>query len=79
MRLLALDIIKGLTASPEGIERLKAKMDALLPALLRLVPVPDPEPQASKASEESLICLVNLSQVRLWAHWLSPLGEARAA
>ena len=62
MRLMALDIIKGLTASPDGIDKLKAKVDKLLVFVLRLVPVPDPQPQAVQLSEGALISLVNLSQ-----------------
>lgn len=62
MRLMALDIIKGLTASPDGIDKLKSKVDKLLVFILRLVPVPDPQPQAVQLSEGALASLVNLSQ-----------------
>ncbi len=62
MILLALGIIKGLTGSLEGIDRLKAKLDRLLVAALKLVPVPEPEPQAAQLSECALESLVNLSQ-----------------
>ncbi len=43
MRLGALDIIQGLTGSPVGLNRLKSQLDALIAALLRLVPVPQPQ------------------------------------
>ena len=59
----ALDIIVGLTGSPEGIEKLKGKLEKLLVFALRLVPVPDPKPQAVEASEKTLSALVNLAQV----------------
>ena len=64
----ALDIIVGLTGSPEGIEQLKAKLEKLLVFALRLVPVPDPQPHAIQASEKTLTALVNLAQDRVSAN-----------
>ena len=61
----ALDIIIGLTGSPEGIEQLKIKLEKLLVFSLRLVPVTDPEPHALQASEKTLTALVNLAQDRV--------------
>ncbi|GAX76264.1 hypothetical protein CEUSTIGMA_g3708.t1 [Chlamydomonas eustigma] len=60
--LAALDIIKGLSGSPDGINQLKSRIEKLLVFLLRLVPVPDPDSDKIKASESSLTCLVNLAQ-----------------
>lgn len=54
---MALDIVSGLTGTPEGVERLKARGDAALSALLRLVAGSDAE-----SSRGALTCLVNLSQ-----------------
>ena len=63
----ALDIIVGLSGSSEGIGKLKTKLDRLLIFLMRLVPVPDPQPPAVQASEKALTSLVNLAQDRLAA------------
>jgi hypothetical protein len=55
----AVDIVSGLSGSPEGIDRLKGVQVALLGALLRIVGTPDAEPAVSRAA---LTALVNLSQ-----------------
>eukprot|EP00882_Tetradesmus_deserticola_P022423 GHRQ01024328.1.p1 GENE.GHRQ01024328.1~~GHRQ01024328.1.p1 ORF type:complete len:159 (+),score=57.13 GHRQ01024328.1:242-718(+) len=55
----AVDIVSGLSGSPEGINRLKGVQAALLGALLRIVGTPDADPAVSKAA---LAALVNLSQ-----------------
>ncbi|WIA33946.1 hypothetical protein OEZ86_007041 [Tetradesmus obliquus] len=55
----AVDIVSGLSGSPEGIDRLKAVQVALLGALLRIVGTPDADSAVSKAA---LTALVNLSQ-----------------
>jgi hypothetical protein len=55
----AVDIVSGLSGSPEGIDRLKGVQVSLLAALLRIVGTPDAEPAVSRAA---LTALVNLSQ-----------------
>ncbi len=64
MKLMSLEIIRGLSGSPEGIEKLKTKIDKLLIFVLRLVPVLEPEdlklPEL-RVSEHALTSLVNLS------------------
>lgn len=53
---MAADIVQGLTGSPEGIDKLKGQMGALLTSLFRLVP------DSSDSSQPALTSLVNLSQ-----------------
>ncbi|KAF6255311.1 hypothetical protein COO60DRAFT_1641647 [Scenedesmus sp. NREL 46B-D3] len=55
----AVDIVSGLSGSPEGINRLKGIQVALLGALLRITGTPDADPAVSRAA---LTALVNLSQ-----------------
>ncbi|KAG1679930.1 hypothetical protein FOA52_006994 [Chlamydomonas sp. UWO 241] len=61
VKLVALDILTGLSDSPEGVAKLKTKLDKLLAFTLRLVPVPQPVAMAPQASEGALMLLVNLS------------------
>lgn len=53
----AVDLVQGLTGSPEGVAQLAAVASSLLPPLLRLVPGAAPD-----ASRAALTALVNLSQ-----------------
>ncbi len=57
IRLTAVELIQGLSGSPEGIARLSTRSVKLLPALFRLV---GDEQATSKAA---LVSLVNMSQV----------------
>lgn len=52
----ALDVLLGLTATPDGIETLKSKMDTVAAQLLRVVPG-----QHAPASQAALTALVNLA------------------
>lgn len=56
VRVQALDILLGLTGSPEGIERLRAKADKLLVFALRLVC-----DQTAEVASKCLSVLVNLA------------------
>jgi hypothetical protein len=58
VRQTAVDIVKGLTVSPEGINQLKAQLSKLLLSLLRLV-----ADRAQGVSGSALAALVNISQV----------------
>ncbi len=53
-----MDIVKGLTGSPEGIDQLKGQLSKLLLSLLRLV-----ADKSKAVAEAALTALVNLSQV----------------
>eukprot|EP00879_Flechtneria_rotunda_P015593 GHRR01016308.1.p2 GENE.GHRR01016308.1~~GHRR01016308.1.p2 ORF type:complete len:243 (+),score=79.44 GHRR01016308.1:1977-2705(+) len=57
IRKMAVDIVSGLTGSPEGIDKLKTVQKPLLMGLLRLVP--DTDTAVSKAA---LTAVVNMSQ-----------------
>jgi hypothetical protein len=52
----ALDIVQGLTGSPDGIDKLKTHIAKLLGNLLRLAN------DSTETSKPALTCLVNLSQ-----------------
>ena len=54
---MAVDILKGLTGSQEGLDRLHAKTSKLLPLLLRLTKDPSKETASGACT-----ALVNLSQ-----------------
>lgn len=54
---MALDILKGLTGTPEGIDKLKSKSGTVLSNLLRLIVGNDDD-----TSKLALTCLVNLAQ-----------------
>jgi gamma-glutamyl:cysteine ligase YbdK (ATP-grasp superfamily) len=78
VRQMAIDIVKGLTGSPEGIDQLKGQLAKLLLSLLRLV-----TDRVTGVSGSALTSLVNLSQVRpalrqrASATLLCPAGSAR--
>lgn len=57
MRQTAVDIVKGLTGSPDGIDQLKGQLSKLLLSLLRLV-----ADRSAAVSGSALAALVNLSQ-----------------
>lgn len=57
VKLQALDILLGLTGSPEGIDRLKTKLDKLLVFTMRLIC-----DEQKEAAHKVLSVLVNLSQ-----------------
>ena len=57
VKLHAVELVQGLTGSPEGIAHLSGRSAKLLPALFRLV-------GDEEASRAALVSLVNLSQVR---------------
>mmetsp|Transcript_21144 Transcript_21144/g.63303 ORF Transcript_21144/g.63303 Transcript_21144/m.63303 type:complete len:395 (-) Transcript_21144:598-1782(-) len=62
VKLTALEILAGLSGTPDGIGALKSRLDKLLVFAMRLVPVPAAAPGASEASAGALKVLVNLSQ-----------------
>jgi hypothetical protein len=53
----AVELVQGLTGSPDGIAQLGKLSAKLLPSLFRLVPCPE------AVSRPALVALVNLSQV----------------
>jgi hypothetical protein len=57
------DIVKGLTGSPGGIDQLKGQLSKLLLSLLRLV-----ADKSNAVAAAALTSLVNLSQVRQSLH-----------
>ena len=56
----AVDVVKGLTGSVDGLEQLMTQSKELFPALLRLVA------GENDTAEAALNSLINLSQVTFW-------------
>jgi hypothetical protein len=64
---VAVELVQGLSGSPEGIEKLAGQAAILLPSLLRLVT------GSAEISKAALVSLVNLSQVLVFRFYPSAL------